>query len=185
MATAMDRFDLRSLTLLLGGLTLIVGVALFSYLLWPQYKTYRAALESRESLRSVVANDNKLNETLRGLQSEVRGLRERLHGDLAALPTKEMQGYIIGRLQRISWRNNVEFVGLQPREGEVVDKFQEILFEVQLLGDYFDLFQWLRDAGKELGFVVVKQYQMRLIEPDKDNNLLGVKLTMAVYRSGA
>lgn len=181
--TFVQRLDARSLNLLLGGITLVIATAMFSYLLWPQFKTYRAALESRDSLQSVVANDNKLIETLNSLRNEVRNLRQNLHGDLAALPTKEMQGYIIGRLQGISWRNKVEFLGMQPRQGEPIEKFQEILFDVQLLGDYFDLYNWLRDASKELGFVVIKQYQMTPVSPDAEHSLLGVKLTMAVYRS--
>jgi Tfp pilus assembly protein PilO len=183
--TFLHRLDLRSLNLLLGGITLVTAVALFSYLLWPQFKAYRAAVESRDSLQSVVANDNKLLETLGALRSEVRSLRQNLHGDLAALPTKEMQGYIIGRLQGISWRNNVEFLGMQPRQGEPIEKFQEILFDVQLLGDYFDLYNWLRDASKELGFVVIKQYQMAPVNPKSENTPLAVKMTMAVYRSGS
>ena len=156
---------------------------MFSYLLWPQLKAYRAALESRDSLQRVVANDNRLLESLNALRNEVRDLRQNLHGDLATLPTKEMQGYIIGRLQGISWRNKVEFLGMQPRQGEPIEKFQEILFDVQLLGDYFDLYNWLRDASKELGFVVIKQYQMAPVKPDAENTPLGVKMTMAVYRS--
>ncbi len=179
------RLDLRNLNLLLGGITLVVAAALFSYLLWPQFKAYRAAVESRDSLQSVVANDNKLMQTLGALRSEVRALRQSLHGDLAALPTNEMQGYIIGRLQGISWRNSVEFLGMQPRQGEPIEKFQEILFDIQLLGDYFDLYNWLRDASKELGFVVIKQYQMAPVNPESENTLLGVKMTMAVYRSGS
>lgn len=181
----LQRLDARSLNLLLGGITLVVAVAMISYLLWPQFKAYRAAVESRDSLQSVVANDNRLLETLSALRNEVRTLRQSLHGDLAALPTKEMQGYIIGRLQGISWRNSVEFLGMQPREGEPIEKFQEILFEVQLLGDYFDLYSWLRDASKELGFVVIKQYQMAPVNPEAENTRLGVKMTMAVYRSDA
>ncbi len=181
----LQRLDARSLSLLLAGITLVLAAALFSYLLWPQFKAYRAAAESRDSLQSVVENDNRLLETLSALRNEVRTLRQSLHGDLAALPTKEMQGYIIGRLQGISWRNKVEFLGMQPREGEAIEKFQEILFDVQLLGDYFDLYNWLRDASKELGFVVIKQYQMAPVNPEAENTRLGVKMTMAVYRSDA
>lgn len=179
-----QKIDVRSLNLLLGGITLVCAAALFSYLLWPQFTAYRSAVESRDSLQSVVANDNKLIETLGALRNEVRTLRQSLNGDLAALPAKEMQGYIIGRLQGISWRNSVEFLGMQPREGNPIENFQEILFDVQLLGDYFDLYNWLRDASKELGFVVIKQYQMAPVRPDDDNAPLGVKMTMAVYRSG-
>ncbi len=181
----LEKLDARSLNLLLGGLTLVIAAALFSYLLWPQFKAFRAAAESRDSLESVVANDNRLLETLSALRNEVHSLRQSLHGDLAALPTKEMQGYIIGRLQGISWRNSVEFLGMQPREGEPIEKFQEILFDVHLLGDYFDLYNWLRDASKELGFVVIKQYQMAPVNPNEADVRLGVKMTMAVYRSDA
>lgn len=180
----LENLDARRLNLFLAGFTLVVAVAMFSYLLWPQFKAYRSAADSRNSLQNVVANDNKLIHTLASLRAEVRSLRQQLHGDLAALPAKEMQGYIIGRLQGISWRNNIEFLGLQPRQGEPIENFQEILFDVQLLGDYFDLYNWIRDASQELGFLVVKQFQMAPVNPEGDNALLGVKMTMAVYRSG-
>lgn len=180
--SAVDSIDGRSLTLLLGGVILVVAATLFSYLLWPQFKAFRSAVESRSSLQSVIAGDDELTNDLNALRDEVQTLRQRLHGDLADLPSNEMQGYIIGRLQGMSWKNDIEFLGLQPREGESIENFQEILFDVQLLGDYFDLYNWLRDAGKELGFVVIKQYQMSPVRPDENNALLGVKLTMAVYR---
>lgn len=178
-----QKLDVRSLALLLGGVTFIAVTLLASYLLWPQFTTYRAAVESRAELKRALSNDSTLGESLVALRDEVHNLRQRLHGDMATLPANEMQGYIIGRLQGISWRNRVDFVGLQPREGQIIENFQEILFDVQLLGGYFDLYDWLRDASKELGFVVIKRYQMSPVGPEDDEPLLGVKLTMAVYRS--
>ena len=112
-----------------------------------------------------------------------KALRRRLHGDMANLPPKEIEAYIIGRLQAISWRNRVELVGVEPNSGEMIESFREMLFTVRLAGDYFDLYNWLRDLGKELGFVVIKRYQMSPVDRNEEVPRLSAELTIASYRT--
>jgi hypothetical protein len=109
-------------------------------------------------------------------------LSRTLHGDMANLPDKQLEAFIIERLQEISWRNQVELVSVKPRRGQVVPLFREVLFDVEITGDYFDLFAWLQSLAKELGFVVVKQYVIRPIDSDKESPRLSVNLTIVSYR---
>lgn len=185
MQAILERFSARDLKLIFGGIVLLEAVALITYALWPQLQTYRAAFTSRATLEQVVARDSSLDAELTRLEQRVQTLQRKLQGDTADLPAKEVEAYIIGRLQRISWRNEVELVGVSPKQGEEIQSFKELLFEVELAGDYFDLFAWLEDAGGELGFVVVKKYEMAPIEQGKAPPRLGVKLTMALYRESA
>ena len=106
-----------------------------------------------------------------------------LHGDLAGLPAKELTAYTVGRLQSISWQNRVELVGVEPMEGEDIESFHELLFRVRLTGDYFDLYNWLRDLSRELGFIVIKQYEMAPISLSDQNPRLRAELTIAAYRT--
>jgi hypothetical protein len=98
------------------------------------------------------------------------------------LPDKQLEAFVIGRLQGISWRNHVELRGVKPGKGEVVRIFREVLFDVEVSGDYFDLFAWLQELRRELGFVVVKQFAIRPLERDKENPRLSVKLSIVSYR---
>ena len=184
MYELMDKLDRRQLNLIVIGILALLAGTLATYLVWPQVKAYREASQSRTVLDKAVANSD-LAQQLDKLRSDVSGLRQRLHGDMANLPEEQMEAYVVGRLQNISWRNHVELTGVEPKAGDQVENFRETLFEVKLSGDYFDLYNWLRDASKELGFVVIKQYQMTPVRPDAEDTLLGVRMTMAVYRSGS
>ena len=72
---------------------------------------------------------------------------------------------------------------MRPREGAVTDQFHELLFELELRGDYFDFFQWIKDVSTDLGFIVVKQFEMSLQSSIDQESNLRVRLTMASYRN--
>ena len=76
-------------------------------------------------------------------------------------------------------------VSVQPREGLPLQQFSELIFDVELRGDYFDFYTWLQDVGEELGFVVVKRFEMSTFEVPDDGSdpRLVVQLTMASYRN--
>lgn len=182
MRELLEKLDQRQLKLImLGTLTLLTG-ALFAYVVWPQTKAYREALQSRAVLDNVGANEN-LPEELANLQKDVAVLQQRLHGDMANLPAEQMEAYIVGRLQGISWRNSVELVSVEPRQGGMVEEFREILFNVELTGNYFDLYEWVREVARELGFVVIKEYEMTPLGEAEEEPPLAVKLTLASYRA--
>ena len=60
--------------------------------------------------------------------------------------------------------------------------FQESLFEVELHAGYFDFFNWLQTIGQELGFIVVKKYDIQPQDNDLSDPKLKIVLTMVSYR---
>jgi Tfp pilus assembly protein PilO len=181
MLAALEKLDPRQRRLLIGGgFALLIAVS-FSYVLLPTVKVYqkeRTALQALERATQAEGVGGQLAE----LSSAVAALARQLHGDMGNLPENQLEAFVIGRLQAISWRNNVEILSVEPNVGEAMSTFTESLFEVELSGDYSDLFVWLRDVKDELGFVVIKEYEMRPIENVADNPKLTVKLTIASYR---
>ena len=178
----LDKLDLRQQQLLAGGSLLLLAALLFSYVLLPEIKVYRASLGSRTVLEDIAGQGQAVSQQLENLAAEVEALEKQLHGDMANLPEKQLESFVIGRLQAISWRSNVELVSIEPSAGETIDVFQESLFKVEVSGAYFDLFDWLGEISGDLGFVVIKEYAMRPTEDvAKDPNLV-VNLTIASYR---
>jgi type II secretory pathway component PulM len=177
-----NRLDARQQLLLAGGSLALLVTALFMYVLLPQIKTYQKSLESLEILEGVASQGQAVSEQLAALTIEVASLDRQLHGDMANLPEEQLESFVIGRLQAISWRNAVELVSIEPSSGETVQVFQESLFRVELAGSYFDLYEWLREINDELGFVVIKEYQMEPAENVAINPNLVVNLTIASYR---
>lgn len=183
MFELLKRYDQRefALILLLVGTVALAPVS--TYLVWPAYKSVKTLTTSRDTLFAAANTGGELSGKILELRDEVRSLEQRLHGDLAGLPAKEVEAYVVGRLQAISWRNRVDLVGVEPGDGDDIETFREVQFRVRLNGDYFDLYSWLRDLGRELGFIVIKQYEMSPINQGEQNPRLEAVLTIAAYRT--
>lgn len=181
MHELMDKLNRRQLNFIMTGFLVLLASALCAYLVWPQIKAYREARQSRTVLDNAVANSD-LAQQLEKLRSNVNGLQQRLHGDMANLPEEQMEAYVVGRLQGISWRNHVELTGVEPKAGDRVENFRETLFEVKLSGNYFDLYDWVREVARDLGFVVIKRYEMTPTTESVEDPPLQVSLTLASYR---
>jgi hypothetical protein len=182
MLAALEKLDPRQLRLLIGGGFALLIAVLFTYVLLPQIKVYRKESATLHALEQAAARAEGVGLQLSQLAGAVEALEKQLHGDMANLPANQLEAFVIGRLQAISWRNNVELLSVEPNNGETLSTFTESLFEVELGGEYADLFTWLRDIKDELGFVVIKEYDMRSVENVADNPKLAVKLTIASYR---
>ena len=178
----LERLDDRSLLLLLGGVAALLFAAGVMYLVVPEYKALNTAVETRANMRETVSKGKAVYGELERLAEQVAELRQRVHGDMANRPLKQMESYIIGRLQKISWEHNIELRGVAPGPGRSVQMFKEIVFDVELVGDYFDLVAWLRELSRQLGFVVVKEYRMRPLNAADDEPQLVLNLKMVSYR---
>ena len=183
MLAALDQFGKREFSIILGCTVFAAMALLFTYLVLPKVKTYRGVSQTEITLSKLVENGDLLENQLAQLSGDIDLLERRLHGDMASLPEKEIEAYVVGKLQRMSWQNNVQLVGIEPSDGATIESFHEILFRVSLAGDYFDMYQWLRDVSSELGFVLIKQYEMKPMDNLSQNPRLSVTLTMATYRA--
>jgi Tfp pilus assembly protein PilO len=174
----------RVVAMMLIGIVLLISMVEFTYLLWPQVKTFRGLYASHQVLEQAMgSSSNSLNQQLQSIENEVQDLSQQLHGDMAQLPVKQMESFVIGRLQKLSWATDVELVSVQPDSGKQVQNFRERLFEVKLVARYHDFFEWLQIVNHELGYIVVKKFE---ISPDDrnmhENPELSLLLTLVSYR---
>lgn len=184
MNALLDQLDRRQSLLLGSGVVLLLTAVLAVYLVQPQFKAYRANSASLALLKSTATDKAQLEQELARVEQQVDVLEKELHGDMANLPAKQIEGFIVGRLQGISWRNDVVLVGLEPRDGRVIEPFQELLFHVELQGDYLSIFRWLQAVADDLGFVVIKQFEIgQQGAAGEEKPLLRAKVTMATYRA--
>lgn len=183
MTNVLDQLDLRQLRLLCGGaLALLVAIAL-TYLLIPSLKTYLAAERDRQLLESAAASGADVTDQIAQLKNTITELQRELHGDAANLPDQQLESFVIGRLQSICWENDVELLSVKPGfVSDVVEEFSETLFSIELEGSYRSLYRWLVSVSEALGFVVIKEYEMRPAANVADESLLRVSLILAAYR---
>ena len=70
-----------------------------------------------------------------------------------------------------------------PGKGKQVQSFQETLFDVRINASYFDFFKWLQRINQELGYIVVKRFEISpLGRQDASKPELNITLTLVSYR---
>ena len=173
----------RELRLLLGGLGAVLIAALIVSQLVPEAKKLLKARSDVEVLRAAAHDSTELEQHMQQESQRIEELRYQLYGDMADLPLKQVEAYIIGRLQEISWGTRVDLVSVEPVTGDRVQIFQEMLFNVELVGHYDDLYRWLWDVRSELGYVVIKEYGLKRQDDNDDEPLLLANLSLASYRA--
>lgn len=183
MQDYLKKISLRELRLLLLGVAAVIVVTVSVGFVVPQVKALHAANGAVRVLEEAAQDGAELEQHLQEQHARIEELRYRLHGDMANLPVQQIEAYIIGRLQRVSWNNNVELVSVEPATGDRVQMFQEMLFNVQLVGQYGDLYRWLWEARDDLGYVVVKEYALRRQDSIDDQPQLVADLSLASYRA--
>ena len=183
MWDAIEKLDPREFRMALLGIGLVITVALVSATLLPGIKTYLAASKAVAVLEEANDTTADLEQQLQARSTDIEELKFRLHGDMANLPLKQVESYVIGKLQKISWRNDVELISVKPAAGTRVQIFNEVLFNVVLVGEYDSIYRWLWDAKNELGFVVVKEYGMRRRDIADENPRLLTTVSLASYRA--
>lgn len=177
------QIDPRRIPLLAAGLVMLVAAALLAYLILPQYKLHRAALSGQETLHHTVQAAEPVSAEHARLQTGVEQLELELRDDADGLPQQALEAFVIGRLQDISWRHQIELLAVQPSVGAQVGTIQETLFQLELAGGYAELHAWLRDLRGELDTVIVKQLSLAPVDGETSDPRLRAALVVAAYGS--
>ncbi len=98
MAELLNRLSIRELRLVLIGLAAIVVAGLAFGQRVPRAKAMVAAQDAVDVLEAAAQDDDQLKQLLAEENTTLEGLRHRLYGDMANLPVRQVEAYIIGRL---------------------------------------------------------------------------------------
>jgi Tfp pilus assembly protein PilO len=170
--------------LLVAPLLLVVALG-YRLLLAPDLRSYRSLRASRLVLEEAMENGSEISAELAELRQVVEGLRTRVFGKDMDMPMRELEAHIIGRLQVISSRHHVQFQSVRPGTRKKRRAFMESPVEVEVTGGYFDVAAWLRALNDELGFTVVRDYELQPVgstAASGEDPTMRMRLTMVSYR---
>ena len=181
MSAWLDRFDLRQLYLVAGSVVLLGLTAAAMFAGKPLYARYDRVDTELDGLRSLAHTPANLG--IEPLEEEVRQLELELQGDLQNLPIKQLESHIISALQGASWQYDVNLVTIEPRTEDLELPYQELTFQLQLEGGYFGLDRWMQAVSDQLGYVVFKEYALKVKEPGLEP-VLSARVLLSAYRMG-
>ena len=169
--------------MLMGLLVSIILMALLSsylYVIKQPFNGFRQQQQTLTLLQDEVTTGIPLQNRIKSQQQLVKQLNTKLHGAGAEdLPTNKMVPHIIGALDKIANRHKVNLASVKPQNTESLFTFREVPFQIEISGEYFNLFAWLRDVENELGPIVIKQFDISSIAQSNDRRMI---LTIASYQ---
>ena len=182
MQRFMAKIEPRMLALTLGGGLVLVLLSAYAQLFKKEVAEFaRLQRVHSESVRDVATEQDLVGDhKIQMLEKQIQTFETQLFGKKLDLPPSQMVSHIIGQLDRLSVRHGVELIAVRPGDGGEILSFSEVPFDVEVRGEYFDLYAWLRDAEAELRPMVVKQF--RLVPHAEESDLL-MNLRVVSYRS--
>lgn len=172
----------RQFYLLLGGILLLVAVGFASAVTLPQYKRVQGAQKAFSVTAQPASDSATLSGQLLQLDADIVALTKQLHGDRATAPAREIEAFVVDRLQTNAWQHDVALQSIVPRAGDNIEQFEELVFDLSLTGRYEDIYGWLRQLGDDLGFVVIKQLRITAVDSQQSEPELRADVTLASYR---
>jgi len=159
----------------------LVFVVLGSYLYlfkdsWAEYALMK---ETRTTLQEMVNSGTQLSSAILQSRQQVDALIKELNGKSPQLPVNQLVAHTIDRLDRISAHHDIQLISVIPDTPKSVATFEELPFSIEVTGTYQGLASWLLETEKNLGFLMVKHFE---ILPITGGELLAMRLEMVSYR---
>lgn len=162
------------LTILLGSMLLLAWQTVIK----DPFHEYQELAQARNRLEQLVASGETIAGKIRQYRQEITVLSKKLHGEQPLLSSDEITAHVIGRLDKISMGHKVKLAGVTPGEINKVLMFEEVLFDIEVMGKYADLYSWLNEVMVQLGPMVIPQFKIRY---NPGASLLDMNVKLASY----
>lgn len=165
----------RQISLLIIAVFIMTILASYLYLFKKPFKAYNSLKESRAFLESKVVTGSNIGSEITTLQKTVDSLTLSLHGEGSAVPAQKLIAHNIDKLDKVSNRHDVRLESVKPDISKTIQMFEEIPLTIRVSGSYFNLYKWLHEVEKELGPMVVKQFDL-LPKTGKKELIMNLKM---------
>ena len=171
--------DPKRVPLFGAAAVVLVAVALALYVVLPQAKARRAALEERAARADAAGAAVHLAAERATLENAVRSLVALSAESAAPVSQQTLEATVIAKLQDLALVHDVDLVAIQPREGATIDALREIVFDVELVGAYGDMVEYLRRVRVELEPLVVRELSLMPLDEAAEPQIHAVLVAAA------
>ncbi len=179
MEHLLNKLDLRQLYMLGGAAIFLMLTAFAVFVIQPMYERHESVHLELGSLREL--DDSGPPASLKPLEAAVTDYERTLLGELQNVPTRQLESHIIAALQSSAWQSQINLVTVEPLETPEGLPYQEIAFRLEVEGRYFNLSDWVRQVTTSLGYVVFKEYALK-VDKEGQDPLLSGRVLLAAYR---
>jgi hypothetical protein len=157
----------------------LVAAALALYVVLPQAKARSTAFEEKAVRAEAAAAAVRLAAERATLEDAVRNLVASSGATAEPVLRQTLESTVIAQLQDLAWSHDVELVAIQPREGATIDTLRETVFDVELVGGYGDMVEYLRHSRVELEALVVRELSLMPLDDSAEPQIHAVLVAAA------
>ncbi len=148
------------LAILLVSSILLTITTGYLYVLKRPVQDFRQAQQTLELLETEMQTGVPLDSQVELFQQQVAQLHQQLHGNSQKLPLNQMIAFVMGQMDSIAASHEVKLISVEPGSIEKIFIFQGLPFHVVVTGNYFSLFDWLDQVERDLGPIVIKEFEL-------------------------
>jgi Tfp pilus assembly protein PilO len=167
------------LATLLVSLVFLALLSGYLYVLKKPVKEFNQARNMLELLEKELQTGIPVSNQVNLLQQQITQLNQQLHGNNQKLPLNQMIVSVISQMNTVAAAHDVKLISVEPGDVEKIYIFQELPFNVVVVGKYVNLFDWLDQIGRDLGPIVIKHFQLI---PEPDSAMRRFTLTLVSYQ---
>lgn len=160
----MDRFiqstEPRMIAILLAAILALTLLASYLYLFKQPMSTLAQKQQTLTLLKAEVERDMPLGQQIEELEKQVTDIKKLINASGQKLPQNQMIAYVIGQLDVIAANHQVQLVSVNPGTASKMFMFEELPFNIEIKGSYFDLYNWLKEVEVKLGPMVIKSFSL-------------------------
>ncbi len=169
----------RMLIIMLVSIIFLTLISSYLYVIKKPFLGLRQHQQTLSLLQGELQTGIPLQHKIKTQQQLVENLNQQLHGTGPKLPVNKMIAYVIGELDKIASRHQVNLSSVKPQTSKTMFSFKELPFQIEISGDYFNLFSWLKDVEHDLGPIVIKQFDISPLGRTNDRKM---QLTIVAYQ---
>ncbi len=169
----------KMLATLLVSLILLTLLSGYLYVLKRPLKDFNQARNTLEMLETELQTDTPLASQIGNFQRQITELSQQLHGNSQGLPPNQMIVSVISQMDTIAAAHHIKLISVEPGDVEKIYIFKELPFHVVVVGKYVNLFDWLDQIGRDLGPIVIKNFELI---PEPDSAMRRFTLTLVSYQ---
>ena len=177
--TLQQQVQPRMLAFMLVFLLLLTVLAGYLYVFKKPFLVLRQSEQTLMLLENEVQTGVPLENQIVSFQKHIAQLDKDLRGTGPQLPTNQMIAFVIGQLDTIADHHAVKLISIKPGATEELFTFQVLPFNVELIANYFSLFDWLTEVEQQLGPIVIKKFTL---SKEGTTNQRRMSITLVSYQ---
>ncbi|MDO7597665.1 MAG: type 4a pilus biogenesis protein PilO [Pseudomonadota bacterium] len=150
----------RIIAILLASILIMTLLASYLYVFKNPIKSLKSNQQTLKLLSAEVEREIPLGKQIEDLEQQAYKIKRLVNASGQQLPQNQMIAYVIGQLDLIAVQHKVQLTSVMPGMATKIFMFEELPFNIEMKGSYFDLYNFLKDVDVELAPIVIKSFSL-------------------------